>query len=174
MQTRAAETPQELEELAARIERLRDRLHRGDPDMTPDELQAAIERAEEKRRELQEQHHGLKSPSRALARDTSTCRNGHLLEPGNLVLTARVSAALPPMWRRAGRSPSAAHVGPFGARLRHSSFGRRLGPTTTRRARWRRSPASSPSTTKWSIPFPRGDKLPRPETHFVQQCGPSR
>jgi hypothetical protein len=38
----------------------------GYPDMTSDELQAAIEKAEEKRRELQEQQRGLKSPARAL------------------------------------------------------------------------------------------------------------
>jgi hypothetical protein len=67
IQPRAVETPQELEDLAARIERLRGRLRRGDPDMTHDELQAAIEKAEEKRRELQEQQRGLKSPAKALA-----------------------------------------------------------------------------------------------------------
>ena len=52
LQMREAERPQELQELTARIERLRDRLRRGDPDMTPDEIQAAIERAEAKAREL--------------------------------------------------------------------------------------------------------------------------
>jgi hypothetical protein len=36
----------------ARIARLHERLERGDPDLPPDELQAAIERAEGKRREL--------------------------------------------------------------------------------------------------------------------------
>ena len=51
-QMRAAERPQELQELTARIERLRARLNRGDPDMTPDEIQAAIARAEAKAREL--------------------------------------------------------------------------------------------------------------------------
>jgi hypothetical protein len=51
---RAAEQPQELAELDARIARLRKRLTAGDPDMTPDEIQAAIERAERKRRELAE------------------------------------------------------------------------------------------------------------------------
>lgn len=49
---RAACAPQSLLELEARIARLRERLGRGDPDMTSDEIQAAIERAEEKRREL--------------------------------------------------------------------------------------------------------------------------
>ena len=52
LQMREAERPQELQELTARIERLRARLNRGDPDMTPDEIQAAIERAEAKAREL--------------------------------------------------------------------------------------------------------------------------
>lgn len=52
-QTRLAEQPEELRELTSRIERLRDRLKRGDPDMTPDEIQAAIERAEAKAHELQ-------------------------------------------------------------------------------------------------------------------------
>jgi hypothetical protein len=49
---RAADDPRELRELEARIARLRDRLERGDPDLTDDELLAAIERAEGKRREL--------------------------------------------------------------------------------------------------------------------------
>lgn len=51
--TRTTEQSHELQELDARIERLRERLKRGDPDMAPDELQAAIDRAEVKRRELQ-------------------------------------------------------------------------------------------------------------------------
>jgi hypothetical protein len=41
---------QELEALDARIERSRERLKGGDPDLTADELQAAIDRAEAKRR----------------------------------------------------------------------------------------------------------------------------
>lgn len=41
--------PQELAELDARIARLRTRLAQGDPDLTTDELQAAIQKAEEKR-----------------------------------------------------------------------------------------------------------------------------
>ena len=49
----AVDQPHELRELAARIDRLRERLRQGDPDMTPDEIQAAIDRAEEKRRGLQ-------------------------------------------------------------------------------------------------------------------------
>jgi hypothetical protein len=50
---RLAEHPKELRELLDRIQRLRHRLKRGDPDMTLDEIQAAIERAEAKAQELQ-------------------------------------------------------------------------------------------------------------------------
>jgi site-specific DNA recombinase len=49
---KSREAPQELMELDSRLERLRRRLRDGDPDMAPDELQAAIERAEAKRRQL--------------------------------------------------------------------------------------------------------------------------
>jgi hypothetical protein len=49
---RAAEAPRELRELEARIARLRDRLERGDPDLTADELLVAIASAEGKRQEL--------------------------------------------------------------------------------------------------------------------------
>jgi chromosome segregation ATPase len=49
---RAEGLPRELEELDARIMRLRERLKAGDPDLTADELQVAIDRAEAKRREL--------------------------------------------------------------------------------------------------------------------------
>ncbi|HUN74406.1 MAG TPA: recombinase family protein [Steroidobacteraceae bacterium] len=55
MQDRTAEVPRELAELSSRIGRLRERLRTGDPDMTADEIAAAIERAEMKRRELEEQ-----------------------------------------------------------------------------------------------------------------------
>lgn len=44
--------PQEVAALDARLDRLRERLKAGDLDMTPDELQATIERVEAKRREL--------------------------------------------------------------------------------------------------------------------------
>lgn len=50
---RVGTIPHEAAELDARIARLRERLKTGDPDLTPDELQAAIERAENKRRELE-------------------------------------------------------------------------------------------------------------------------
>jgi hypothetical protein len=49
---RAAEAPKELRELEGRSARLRERLERGDPELRADELQAAIERAEGKHREL--------------------------------------------------------------------------------------------------------------------------
>ena len=49
------EQPQELHELTARIERLRERLKQGDTDMPADEIQAAIDRAAAKRNELRDQ-----------------------------------------------------------------------------------------------------------------------
>ena len=64
---RATEALRELEELEARIARLRDRLKHGDPDMQPDELQAAIERAEAKHRELQKQCFSVNLPATTLA-----------------------------------------------------------------------------------------------------------
>ncbi len=53
LDARAATLPTEQTELDARIARLKDRLRAGDPDMTADEIQAAIDRAETKRRELE-------------------------------------------------------------------------------------------------------------------------
>jgi site-specific DNA recombinase len=64
---RAAKLPRELEELGARIERLRDRLKQGDPDLTADELQVALERAEEKRRQLEAQQPGAKQTAKLLS-----------------------------------------------------------------------------------------------------------
>ncbi len=52
LERRSGEAPRELQALDARLERLRLRLRDGDPDMTPDELQAAIDRAQTKRRDL--------------------------------------------------------------------------------------------------------------------------
>jgi hypothetical protein len=49
---RAETLPRELLELDARIERLRERLKAGDPDLAADELEAGIQRAENKRHEL--------------------------------------------------------------------------------------------------------------------------
>ena len=67
MQTRAAEAPKELQELTARIERLRERLKKGDPDMTADELQAGIERAEQNRQELEAQQPAAKASAKVLS-----------------------------------------------------------------------------------------------------------
>jgi hypothetical protein len=47
-----ARTRFQVQQLDGRIARLRDRLKNGDPDLAPDELQAAIERAMEKREQL--------------------------------------------------------------------------------------------------------------------------
>lgn len=51
-ESRSAEAPLELQQLEARLGRLRERLRTGDPDMEPDELRAAIEKVEAKRQEL--------------------------------------------------------------------------------------------------------------------------
>jgi site-specific DNA recombinase len=67
MHTRATEVPHELQELGARIERLRERLKRGDPDMTADEIQAAIDRAEAKRQELERQQPAAKASAKVLS-----------------------------------------------------------------------------------------------------------
>ncbi len=68
IQAQAIEVPRELQELAARITRLRERLKSGDPDMQADEIQAVIDTAEAKRRELQEQQLGASLPmAKALA-----------------------------------------------------------------------------------------------------------
>jgi site-specific DNA recombinase len=49
---RRVDVPAEVRELDARLERLRERLRKGDPDLTDDELQMAIDRVESKRQEL--------------------------------------------------------------------------------------------------------------------------
>ena len=67
MQTRAVEAPRELTGLAARIDRLRERLKAGDPDMTADEIQAAIDRAEAKRRELEQQQPEARQSAKVLS-----------------------------------------------------------------------------------------------------------
>lgn len=53
MHKRWSGAPVELVELNARLSRLRERLVNGDPDMALDEIQAAIDRAEAKRNELE-------------------------------------------------------------------------------------------------------------------------
>jgi len=67
MQTQAVQQPHALQEFTARIERLRERLKRGDPDMTADEIQAAIDLATAKRNELQHQHQGAMPSARMFA-----------------------------------------------------------------------------------------------------------
>jgi hypothetical protein len=52
-----------MQELTARIARLRERLRAGDPDMASDEIQAAIDRAEDKRQELLDQQPAAKKQS---------------------------------------------------------------------------------------------------------------
>jgi hypothetical protein len=56
-QTKTTQVPAEMQVIEERIERLRARLRNGDPDLAPDELEAALVKAEEKRRSL------LASPS---------------------------------------------------------------------------------------------------------------
>jgi site-specific DNA recombinase len=67
MQTRASAAPRELQEIAARIERLRERLVKGDPDMPADEIQAAIDRAEAKRQELAAEQPEAKQSAKVLS-----------------------------------------------------------------------------------------------------------
>jgi hypothetical protein len=64
---RAETLPHEIQELDARITRLRERLKAGDPDLMADELQAGIERAETKRRELLDVRPADRENARVLA-----------------------------------------------------------------------------------------------------------
>jgi hypothetical protein len=50
--TKATQAPTEMKAIEERIERLRGRLRHGDPDLAPDEIEAALAKAEEKRRSL--------------------------------------------------------------------------------------------------------------------------
>jgi hypothetical protein len=59
---RAIEVPCELQELGARIERLRERLKHGDADMAADGIQAAIDGAEARHRQPEEQVPAKPSP----------------------------------------------------------------------------------------------------------------
>lgn len=59
--------PRDVQELDSRIARMRERLKAGDPDLTADELQVAIERAEGKRRELLEARPAGRENARVLA-----------------------------------------------------------------------------------------------------------
>jgi hypothetical protein len=67
MQERACDAPKEVQAITARIIRLRERLRAGDPDMAADEIEAAIARAEEKRRELEAQHPEAKHSVKVLS-----------------------------------------------------------------------------------------------------------
>lgn len=67
IQTRAAEAPRELTDLEARITRLRDRLRAGDPDMAPDEIEAAIAKAEAKRQEFEARRPEVKQSAKVLS-----------------------------------------------------------------------------------------------------------
>ena len=51
-EAKATRAPAELQAIEERIQRLRARLQIGDPDLTPDELEGALAKAEEKRRSL--------------------------------------------------------------------------------------------------------------------------
>jgi site-specific DNA recombinase len=66
-ETRAIEAPKELQELEARIDRLRERLRAGDPDMTAGDIQAAIERAQAKCQELRDSSPAAKQSAKMFA-----------------------------------------------------------------------------------------------------------
>lgn len=59
--------PKQLAELDARIERLRERLKAGDPDLTNDELQIVLDRALQKRKELEAAQPEVKRTATVLA-----------------------------------------------------------------------------------------------------------
>lgn len=64
---RSEQAPAEVQEIDARLSRLRERLQHGDPDMTPADIQAAIERAEAKRGELVKAQPMAKESAKILA-----------------------------------------------------------------------------------------------------------
>jgi site-specific DNA recombinase len=66
-QVKVVEAPRELQEITARIGRLRERLRNGDPDMPADEIQAAIDRAEAKRQDLLAHEPAAKHSAKILA-----------------------------------------------------------------------------------------------------------
>lgn len=75
--SRFAVAPQELQALDARLARLRARLQAGDPDMTGDEIQAAIDRAQAKREELVKAQPSAKLSAKVLTllpRAAAECR----------------------------------------------------------------------------------------------------
>jgi hypothetical protein len=60
-------TPEEIQALDARIERLQERLSAGDPDLEPDELRLAIEAAQGKRQELADAQPAARHSAKILA-----------------------------------------------------------------------------------------------------------
>ena len=66
-QVHADQVPREVLEISAKIDRLRERIRAGDPDLDGDELQAAVGRAEVKRRELQNSQPAAKASARVRA-----------------------------------------------------------------------------------------------------------
>jgi len=74
---RLGKVPNEVRKPEERLARLKERLRRGDPDMEPDELHAAIERAEAKRRELLTPRPAMKESAKLvtlLPRAAELCR----------------------------------------------------------------------------------------------------
>ena len=67
IEARADAAPKELQDLDAKLTRLRERARSGDPDLTADELQAAIERAEGKRAELLAAQPGARRSAKVLS-----------------------------------------------------------------------------------------------------------
>lgn len=63
----ATEVPRELQELEAPIDRLRERLRVVDPDLPPDELEAAIAKADDGRRDLMTQRPAVNQTAEVLA-----------------------------------------------------------------------------------------------------------
>jgi hypothetical protein len=82
IEARAEDSPREPQGLSARIARLKERLRCADPNMTVDELQAAIDRAEIKWRELQSQA----APGRPLSKIFATLPRGAELYRRQVVL----------------------------------------------------------------------------------------
>lgn len=66
-QAQTDQAPREVLDISARIERLRERLKAGDPDLDADELQGAIESAERKRRDLQKAQPAARASARVRA-----------------------------------------------------------------------------------------------------------
>ncbi len=59
--------PTEIKAISDRISRMKDRLSAGDPDLEPDEIQAAIDRAEQKRQELLNEQPAAKQSAKQIS-----------------------------------------------------------------------------------------------------------